>query len=111
VTVARLITGVIVETHDEWAVAERRYLYEESMAKLITAVHLPAQDGAPHADRRLTQTVPRSTITTPSTFTPRRGTRPRAPWLRALRHRRRGGADLSAICPQSVRRRTKSSGH
>jgi hypothetical protein len=25
---------VCVETHDEWAVAERRYLSEESMAKL-----------------------------------------------------------------------------
>ena len=31
----RLITAVIVETHDEWAVAERRYLSEESMAKLF----------------------------------------------------------------------------
>jgi transposase-like protein len=30
----RLITAVTVETHDEWAVAERRYLSEESMAKL-----------------------------------------------------------------------------
>jgi putative transposase len=30
----RLITAVVVETHDEWAVAERRYLSEESMAKL-----------------------------------------------------------------------------
>ena len=27
---------MIVETHDEWAVAERRYLSEESMAKLDT---------------------------------------------------------------------------
>ena len=25
---------MIVETHDEWAVAERRYLSEESMAKI-----------------------------------------------------------------------------
>ena len=33
-SVARLITAVVVETHDEWAVAERRYLSEESMAKL-----------------------------------------------------------------------------
>ena len=30
----RLITAVIVETHDEWTVAERRYLSEESMAEL-----------------------------------------------------------------------------
>jgi len=31
----RLITAVIVETHDEWTVAERRYLSEESMAELL----------------------------------------------------------------------------
>jgi putative transposase len=30
----RLITAVVIETHDEWAVSERRYLSEESMAKL-----------------------------------------------------------------------------
>ena len=33
-SVLRLITAVIVETHDEWQVAERRYLSEDSMAKL-----------------------------------------------------------------------------
>jgi putative transposase len=39
-SIARLITAVIVEQHDEWAVAERRYLSEESMAKL----HAPPPD-------------------------------------------------------------------
>ena len=33
-SVARLITAVVVETHDEWAVTGRRYLSEGSMAKL-----------------------------------------------------------------------------
>lgn len=32
--IVRLVTAVCVETHDEWAVAERRYLSEESMAKI-----------------------------------------------------------------------------
>lgn len=46
-SIARLITAVVVETHDEWAVAERRYLSEESMAKLSTGPELPVQDQLP----------------------------------------------------------------
>jgi putative transposase len=30
----RLATCVLIETHDQWQVAERRYLSEESMAQL-----------------------------------------------------------------------------
>jgi len=34
-SILRLVTAVLVETHDEWAVSERRYLSEESMAKVF----------------------------------------------------------------------------
>jgi putative transposase len=40
----RLITAVVVETHDEWAVAERHYLSEESMAKINDPDPTPAEE-------------------------------------------------------------------
>jgi putative transposase len=38
----RLITAVCVETHEEWLVAEKRYMSEGSMALLTNADELPA---------------------------------------------------------------------
>ncbi len=50
--VVRLVTAVIVEHHDEWAVAERRYLSETSMARLRQTPP-PSPSTAPRARKRL----------------------------------------------------------
>jgi putative transposase len=41
-SVVRLATAVIAETHDEWAVCDRRYLSEGSMNKLYEPNEPPA---------------------------------------------------------------------
>jgi len=78
----RLATCVLIETHDEWQVAERRYLSEESMAQLTppapTPLNTPAQE-VTHAPTALTaqtdnpQRITRTSYTTPRDLPQRRG--------------------------------------
>lgn len=42
--IVRLVTAVCIEIHDEWTVAERRYLSEESMANLTAEPTLEIEE-------------------------------------------------------------------
>jgi transposase-like protein len=44
--VLRLVGAVLIEAHDEWAIAERRYLSEGSMASILTSQMPPAAGAA-----------------------------------------------------------------
>jgi putative transposase len=50
--IGRLVTAVVVEAHDEWAVTDRRYLSETSMARLRQPEPAPLP-GSARARRRL----------------------------------------------------------
>ncbi|MGZ4524534.1 MAG: IS256 family transposase, partial [Mycobacteriaceae bacterium] len=58
----RLSTCVLIESHDEWQVAERRYLSEESMAQLTQPA--PAATTATTATTSKPEVIDTATIRT-----------------------------------------------
>ncbi len=51
--IVRLVTAVIVKQHDEWAVAERRYLSEETSMARLRQVPTPRLPGVDSGDKQL----------------------------------------------------------
>ncbi len=51
--ITRLVTAVVVETHDEWQVTDRRYLSETSIAQLRGIEAAAARPLRPARRRRL----------------------------------------------------------
>jgi transposase-like protein len=39
--ILRLVGAVLIEAHDEWAIAERRYLSDGSMATILAGAEAP----------------------------------------------------------------------
>jgi transposase-like protein len=42
-SILRLVGAVLIEAHDEWAIAERRYLSEGSMAAILAGGASPQE--------------------------------------------------------------------